>query len=87
MSKPNPLAFIETQELIQKVIQNGYGNLVDCMLSNESKVYTKKGRLNKSSLCRAMGWKGKQLEDALNEMRLILDKDLSLDEELDDIED
>ena len=42
MSKPNPLAFIETQELIEKVIQNGYGNLVDCMLSNESKVYTKR---------------------------------------------
>ena len=49
--------------------------------------FIQKGRLNKSSLCRAMGWKGKQLEDALNEMRLILDKDLSLDEELEDDED
>ncbi len=81
MSKPNPLAFIETQELIQKLIENGYGDLIDCLLSNENKVYTKKGRLNKSSLCREMGFKGKQLEDALKEMRVILAKDLALEEE------
>lgn len=76
MSKSNPLAVIETQELIDKLIAEGYGELIDCLLSNENVVYTKKGRLNKSSTCREMQWKGKQLEDALKEMRAILEKDV-----------
>lgn len=76
MSKSNPLAVIETQELIDKLVAEGYGELIDCLLSNESTVYTKKGRLNKSSTCREMQWKGKQLEDALKEMRAILEKDV-----------
>lgn len=77
MSKSNPLAVIEIQELIDKLIAEGYGELIDCLLLNENVVYTKKGRLNKSSTCREMQWKGKQLEDALKEMRAILEKDVS----------
>ncbi len=69
----NPTSQIETQELIQKLVDNGYGNLIDCLLGEESLVYTKKGRLNKSSTCRKMGWKNKQLEDALKEMKDCLD--------------
>lgn len=71
----NPMSQIETQELIQKLIANGYGDLIDCLLGEESIVYTKKGRLNKSSTCRKMGWKNKQLEDALREMKECLEKD------------
>jgi len=77
----NPLNVIETQELIQKLIDRGYGDLVDCLLQNEQSVYTKKGRLNKSSTCRQMKWKGKQLEDALNEMKLILGSEMGSPEE------
>ena len=66
---------IETQELIQKLVDNGYGDLIDCLLGEESVVYTKKGRLNKSSTCRRMGWKNKQLEDALKEMKECLSKE------------
>jgi hypothetical protein len=69
----DPLANLETQELIQKLIDNGYGELVECLLGDESVVYTKKGRLNKSSTCRKMGWKNKQLEDILLEMRECLE--------------
>lgn len=72
MNKNNPIAVLEVQELIDKLVANGYGDLIDCLLSNESSVYTKKGRLNKSSTCRQMNWKGKQLEDALKKMREIL---------------
>lgn len=63
---------IEQQELIQKLKDSGYGPLVEMLLSNEGKVYTKKGRLNKSGACRVMGVKGKELEDTLRECREIL---------------
>ena len=67
---------LERQEVIQKLRKRlkdlGYGNLIDVLLENDEKVYTKKGRLNKSGACRASGWKTKQLEDALIACRQIL---------------
>lgn len=66
----------ENNELIEKLRKRGYGKLVDCLLDNEDKVYTKKGRLNKSSTCRELDWKSKDLEDTLAEMREILEEDL-----------
>ena len=67
---------LERQEVIQKLRKRlkdlGYGNLIDILLENDEKVYTKKGRLNKSGACRASGWKTKQLEDALTACRQIL---------------
>lgn len=71
---------IERQELIQKLVDRGYGELVEALLSNEGKVYTKKGRLNKSGACRVLGWKTGQLETALKECKEILLPDL--DDEL-----
>ncbi len=68
-SNIDPLSNIEIQEIIQKLVANGYGDLVECLLGSEGVVYTKKGRLNKSSTCREMGWKNKQLEDALRGMK------------------
>lgn len=65
---------LERQELIQKIVDSGYGDLVEALLLNESKVYTKKGRLNKSGACRILGWKSKQLEDALEACKEILGK-------------
>lgn len=67
---------LERQELIQKLIDRGHGPLVDAMLSNERTVYTRKGRLNKSAACRALGWRPVQLERALAECREILAADL-----------
>jgi hypothetical protein len=40
----------------------------------ESEVYTKKGRLNKSGACRILGWKPKELEEALDSCKDILGK-------------
>jgi hypothetical protein len=71
----NGMEILEQQELIQKLINAGYGELVDALLSNESKVYTKRGRMNKSGACRVLNWKTKQLEDALEACRLILSGD------------
>lgn len=56
---------MERDELITKLRNSGYGDLIDLLLENDSKVYTKKGRLNKSGACRVLGWKNKQLEVAL----------------------
>ena len=68
----NMIDEIERQELIQKLISKGYGELIENLLSNENLVYTKKGRLNKSGACRVLSWKTKQLEDALAACRQIL---------------
>ena len=78
LSKSSTLEDMERQELIQKLVDKGYGQLVEALLLNENKVYTKKGRLNKSGTCRVLGWKTKQLEDALEECKKILKNDLDL---------
>jgi hypothetical protein len=67
---------VERLELIQKLMDSGYSRLVEALLYNEQKVYTKKGRLNKSGACRVLGWKTKQLEDALSDCRRILGHDI-----------
>lgn len=81
MTKPsvNPVHSLEIQEIIQKLRDAGYSELVDCLLDNEKDCYTKKGRLNKSSTCRRLNWKGKKLEDALEHMRMILKNEFDLD--------
>jgi len=76
MRVANPMEILENSELIDKLRKRGYGELVDCLLDNEDKVYTKKGRLNKSRTCRELDWKSKELEDALTAMREILEEDL-----------
>ena len=68
---------LERQELINKLIKSGYGDIVDALLDDDKKVYTKKGRLNKSGACRKLNLKSKQLEDKLAEMRELLKKDMS----------
>lgn len=71
------LDIIERQELLQKLIDRGYGELVEALLLNESKAFTKRGgRLNKSGTCRVLNWKPKQLEDALQKCREILKDDM-----------
>lgn len=67
----NLTEILEQQEVIQKLIDKGFGELIDALLMNESKVYTKAGRLNKSGACRVLGWKTKQLEDAIDECRVL----------------
>lgn len=65
------LKLLEDQELIKKLTRAGHGKLVEALL-NDNRVYTKKGRLNKSGACRALGWKTKQLEDELLACRDLL---------------
>lgn len=73
--KNSLVELLERQELIQKLRDNGYGEAIDILLENENKVYTKKGRLNKSGACRELGIKTKQLEDMLEEMKELLASD------------
>lgn len=72
----NMTEVVERQELIQKLIDQGYGELIEALLMNETKVYTKKGRLNKSGACRVLGWKTKELEEALEACKEILQGDV-----------
>jgi hypothetical protein len=68
----NLIDVLEREELLQKLRDAGYGELIDALLLSEQKCYTKKSRLNKSGACRVLGWKTKQLEDALEACRDIL---------------
>jgi len=68
---------IENQELIQKLIDNGYSEFVDAFLLNEKNVYTKKGRLNKSGACRVLKCKPKELDDIMLKCQELLQKDLN----------
>jgi hypothetical protein len=70
---------LENQELVQKLIDSGYSDLVDALLYNESKSFTKKGRINKSGTCRVLGWKSKQLEDAFKSCRELLKGSYEID--------
>lgn len=79
----NPIYNIEMQEVIDKLREAGYGELVDCLLDNERECYTKKGRLNKSSTCRKLDWKSKKLEDAFKQMKAILKEDFDFGDEED----
>jgi len=67
---------IEVQELIDKLKAGGHSKLVEILLNN-NKVYTKKGRLNKSGACRIMKLKPKELEDALAACREILQNEMN----------
>ena len=75
---------IENQELIQKLVDSGFGKLVDAFLLNDARVYTKKGRLNKSGACRVLKCKPKELEDAIKACQELLKQELSIEEESDD---
>lgn len=83
----NLIEQLEKQELIQKLIDKGYAPLIDALLDNERDVYTKKGRLNKSGACRVLGWKPKELEQALEECRDILKNDLFFNDKEEEEED
>ena len=85
MQKSSMIDILESQEVIDKLVAQGFGELVEAFLMNESLVYTKKGRLNKSGACRVLGWKTKQLEDALMACREILQPEFcDVDEEDED---
>ena len=80
----NPVHAIEMQEIIEKLRSNGYAEFVDCLLDNDNICYTKRGRLNKSALIRKLGCKSKQLEDALEGMRTLLNGEFQLFDEDED---
>lgn len=72
---------LENQELIQKLIDNGFSDIVDAFLLNDTRVYTKKGRLNKSGACRVLNLKPKELEDRIKQCKELLFKDFGENDE------
>jgi hypothetical protein len=66
------IEILERQELLQKIEDAGFKQIIDTLLLNENKVYTKKGRLNKSGACRILKCKPKDLEDLLKKFRDII---------------
>lgn len=74
--RKNTTEGIERQEIIQKLIDNGYDKLVEVFLMNESSVYTKKARLNKSGACRILECTPKELDNTLAECKKLLKNDV-----------
>lgn len=77
MSK-NFIKILEEQEILKKLMDSGHTEFINTLLSNEKTCYTKRGRINKSGTCRVLGWKPKQLEDALEACRQILGEEFNL---------
>ena len=75
-----PAQSLEMQEIVSKLKEKGFSELVECLLENDNDCYTKKGRLNKSATTRKLGWKSKQLEDALKTMREVLKEEYDIQE-------
>jgi len=71
----NMLDDLETQELLDILIEAGYGDMINTLLVSEKEMYTKKGRLNKCGACRVLDFKAKQFEDAFKHCREILGED------------
>lgn len=68
----NMFEVIEQQELLQKLIDAGHGDFVDKILMNETKAFTRGGKMNRSGTCRVLDMKPKQLEEILVSCREIL---------------
>ena len=77
--RKNFLEILERQEIIQMLEESGFGPSIEALLLNESKVYTKKGRLNKSGACRILNLKPKELEEFLAKCRDVIKADQFLD--------
>ena len=75
----NFVEILERQELLDILEKSGLGKHIEALLMNETKVYTKKGRLNKSGACRVLGLKPKQLEEFLSKCRHIIKFDQMID--------
>jgi hypothetical protein len=75
----NFVEILERQELLDILEKSGLGKQIEALLMNETKVYTKKGRLNKSGACRVLGLKPKQLEEFLSKCRHIIKFDQMID--------
>lgn len=72
------MSAIEQEELVQILTKHGFADILDVLYyenCSDHKVFTKKGRLNKSGACRAMDCKPKDLEEAFKECRKILGDD------------
>lgn len=63
---------LELEELMQKLRDKGCDELVDGFLENDQCLYTKSGRLNKSAVCRTLGWRLKRLTEEFARARDIL---------------
>jgi hypothetical protein len=77
--RKNFLEVLEKQEILQILENSGFKDKIEALLLNENKVYTKKGRLNKSGACRILGMKPKELENFLSKCRETIKADQFLD--------
>jgi hypothetical protein len=74
--KNDPVELLENKELIDKLRSNGYGEIIDTFFNNDDEIYTKRGRVNKSGMCRTLQCKPKELDDIFTKWRQILANEL-----------
>ena len=73
---------IENKELIQKLIDHGFGKIVEAFIQSGNKMMTRNSRVNKSGCCRTLDLKVKQLDSCFELMRDLLREDLGIPEKV-----
>lgn len=66
---PQKMSNLEFEEIVGRLDNMGWGELVSMLLEKDSEAYTKNGRLNKSAICRKLDISNKELENALLDLR------------------
>lgn len=69
---------IERKELLDLLMKNGFDKILDILYSDnqaDNKIFTRKGRLNKSGACRALNMKQKDLDEWFEKCKTILGED------------
>ena len=66
---PEKMSKVEFEEINRRLNSRGLGPFLEILMEKDSEAYTKSGRLNKSAICRKLGFTNKELENALGEVR------------------
>lgn len=72
MAKLDQYQQLELQEILDHLRKAGHGKIIDAYLNDPDSVTTRKGRLNKSGVCRKLKINSKTLDEKLAECREIL---------------
>lgn len=66
---PEKMTKLEFREITSRLENKGLGPILRLLMERDSVAYTKKGRLNKSAICRKLHMGSKELDESLNEIQ------------------
>lgn len=66
---PEKMTKLEFREITSRLEEKGWGPILRLLMERDSVAYTRKGRLNKSAICRKLHMRSKELDEAINEIK------------------